>query len=58
MKVQIAPTVYSDLIRIMEYYDSEAGASIASEFYAEFGIERKQPDKGPIHFQYPDHSAV
>ena len=50
MKVQIAPTVYSDLLRIMEYYDSEADAEIAAEFYAEFRIRAKAAGRRPYSF--------
>jgi plasmid stabilization system protein ParE len=50
MKVQIAPTVNSDLLRIMEYYDSEAGADIASEFYTEFRRGAKAAGQRPYSF--------
>ena len=41
MKIQIAPTVYSDVLEIMKYYEQKAGPDVAREFYAEF---RRQVD--------------
>ena len=41
MKVRLHPTVDSDLRKIREYYEREAGSDIAAEFYDEF---RRQAD--------------
>lgn len=51
MKVQIAPTVYSDLLEIIEYYEQKAGSDIAAEFYAEF--RRKALTAGERPHSFP-----
>lgn len=41
MRIELTPTVYSDLLEIMEYYDSEGGPDVAAEFYSEFRTQAK-----------------
>ena len=50
MKIKLAPTVYSDLLQIMEHYDSEAGSDVAAEFYAEFRNRAKAAAQRPYSF--------
>jgi len=50
MKLRLAPTVYSDLLEIMEYYDSEAGSDVAAEFYAEFRSRANAATQRPYSF--------
>lgn len=50
MKVRLDYKVYSDLLEIMEYYDEEAGAGLAAEFYAEFRQYAKAAGERPYSF--------
>ena len=50
MRIQLDPSVYSDLVEIMEYYDVEAGAGLAEDFYAEFRRLAKEASSRPFSF--------
>ena len=50
MKIQIAPSVYSDLLEIMRYYDREAGSDISAEFYSEFRRQARNAADRPHSF--------
>ena len=50
MRLELAPTVYSDLLEIMEYYDSAAGSDIAAEFYREFRSRAEAATKRQFSF--------
>ncbi len=50
MRVQLDPEVYSDLLEIMEYYDEEAGAEMATKFYVEFRHYAKAAGERPYSF--------
>lgn len=50
MRIQLAPTVYSDLLEILEYYDLNAGSEVAAEFYVEFRRQAKAAGDRPYSF--------
>jgi plasmid stabilization system protein ParE len=50
MRIELDSSVYSDLLEIMEYYDGEAGAEVAAEFYAEFRRCLKAAAERPFSF--------
>lgn len=50
MRIQIAPTVYSDVLEIMEYFDREAGPDLAAQFYAEFRSMARAAGERPFSF--------
>ena len=50
MRIELTPTVYSDLLEIMQYYDREAGREIAAEFYAEFRQQVEAAGERPYSF--------
>ncbi len=50
MKVELDSKVYTDLLEIMEYYDTKGGPGLAADFYAQFRLYAKKAGERPYSF--------
>lgn len=59
MRVRLDSKVYLDLLEIMEHYEDEGGAELASDFYAEFRRYATAAGERPYSFpSYEEYRRV